>query len=412
MNVALAGPADHFAELLDRMVRRAGGPGNLGQLVVRTVQPPDPGVVASAWTALRRAHPLIDGRWRRSLRGVSLGRGRDSGDSAPPVTGDLDRAARAGFAGDWRRPPWCRLVLADGPDSAGCVLTWDHRFCDARSAMSLLRETAEPPATAGDRDRCGADSPRDLRERGRLAREAGRMLHELDTGRCWRPPRRGRSVRPVHRRMVLAGPDLERYRERQRRIGGRFGETAFFLAAFARACRSRHRGSGHFLFPMAVDERRGRPLGLGNHHGFQFLRCGVEVVDEGLAAATAALTASQRDWLVRDGSRKLLASFSFVPWVPDTLIRTQLGQGGAGLAASSLVANTGPSLVPDTLFGVPVLDVRHGLHPPAHPGLALLCHRFGGRLVFELIAVEAVARALDPEALVASFVRELLEDDS
>jgi len=400
-----AGSGDVFALCLDRLVRRGGGGGNCGQLVVHLEAPPAVGVVAAAWIRLQHRWPMLRARLRRGLRGPG-----------------------------WRLPPGpCRALLV-GPGAAGdlrdglapgagelvrlrleadrLVLTWHHALCDARGAMAVLAALDRPWCEGWWRRdyRDPGELPASVLQRARRARGAVALLRPLRGIRRWRPPGAGATggreliVRP----RCLSAAAAAALRERQRACTGRLGETPFLLAATAAALETVGGEGGDLVFPLAVDLRPPRDeRALANCHGFVFLRVGAGAARRDLAAVARSLKDQLAAWFRAGGEVTMLCSVGCFGHLPERAMRAELGEGGPGLSAACLVANTGATRVPERLLGAAVRGVDHAVAPPAHPGLALLFRRDARGPGFDLVATRAVAARLAPAGLADELLHQL-----
>jgi hypothetical protein len=428
MRVALSG-ADYFHHLVHRLILRRGGPGNCGQLRVRLDRAPDPAAVAQAWhLAGQHAWPL-GGRFRAGLRGAWFSV-RAPADLALDHGDRLDALADAHLrAGLDECGPRARLGRAGDARDPGLVLTWDHRLCDARGAMGLLAalpglDATRPAAWLPARREAGI--PAGWGARGRLARAALAHLGARGRDDLWRPPvapasdHAAQAAPLAHAGTVLDPAATARLAQRQRAATGRLGETAFLIAALAAALDDLGGIGRDLLFPLAADargpedgggpgDRSGFARLLENRHGFVFLRLPAGLASRDLVAAARHLARAWRAWLADGADVKLAAALSFFPLVGERLARAEIGGGCPGLAASCLVANTGQTRIPATLFGAGVIGVDHRVAVPAQPGLAVLFHRDARGLGWDVIATGAVAAAL-PQAALAGRLRHHLLD--
>lgn len=409
--VLRGGGADVFHHLVDATIRRNGGPGSLGQVILRCQPDPDPVAIARGLARLAADARPLGARCRWSWRGVRwqlLGPAPLSVESGP----DLEA-----LAGEHLHRPLaegCGLRLGLGP--GGVVLTWDHRLLDARGAIGLL--TALPGLAAGGRlGECWwAADYRELPElpaptahRGRLARNLLPLLRPTRLATLWRPRHGGAAAPLVIHDLRLDAGETALLDSRIRQVAGRFGETAFLLAALAGALESLGGARGDFLFPLAVDARpAGDPRRLANCHGFTMLLLAAGRATTDFPRAVAELKAAQRAWLAADGLRAMTSSLTFFPLLGQRLARAQLGNFRAGLSATCLIANTAQSRLPDTWFGSAVLGLDHRVSLPHAPGLAVLFNRDLRGAGATIIATGPVATDLPPAALGVALRQQLL----
>jgi hypothetical protein len=407
--------SDAFHLIIDRQIRRDGGPGNLGQLLLRSDRPLQAEALAAAWRALGAQVPLLAARIGGGLRGPrwrvprrALLELRRSPLGLDALGHDELRAPASALM---------RLAVSDHPGAAGAVLTWDHRLCDARGAQGVL--AALPRLAAGGRldeawarpaYRRAAELPSSAALRGRLAQAAIRLLAPLHRDRLLRPAGLGRNAAaPVHvHHRVLTTEESTLADARARAAVGRLSETPFLLAAVAAALEDLDRRGGDLLFPIAADLRKpGETALFANRHGFLMLPLAAGAARDDLGAAARALKAAHREWLAADGITKLLAAISWFPFAGGWFPRYQLGCGRPGLAASCLAANTGRSLLSGEWFGATVLGTDHVVVPPGHPGVAVLFHRDARGLGLDVVVTGALARRLPPQRLAEAVVHQL-----
>jgi len=412
-------PSDTFHDLVDAMIRRGGGPGNVGQLRLRCTPGTaiDTAALDAAWRAAgQRLWPLgaTVSRALFGARWVARGPVRLALETA---AGGLDALAsahlRSGLDG-----ALMRLAVATG-DQPGAVLTWSHRLCDARGAMGLVAALADPAALAGEDWRAvdyrqAVELPSGAADRGRLARGCIDLLHDHrqpDPLRLGGPGLAPAAPIAVHH-LALGAADTARCDARQRAATGRLSETPFLVAAVAAAIErvAGDQRSDGVLIPLAVDQRPpGEARMLANCHSFLFLGLTSGLATLDLGAAARQLKDGQRRWLAADGAGKMTAALSWFGLFGERFGQAQLGFMRAGLAASCLVANTGRTLVPERWFGATIAGVDHATTVPGQPGVAVLFHRDSRGLGFDVIVVGRVLRRLDP-AHFAALVREQLLD--
>lgn len=401
--VLAPGAGDAFAEISHRLIRRAGGRGNHGRLVVALDAPPDAGLAAAAWRRLVGRWRPLAGRLAGGLRGARWQLPR-----APRAALRLGAPGPVGAGVDAAAGVPARLSV----DGARLVMDWDHRLCDARGAMAIVAALDAPPEEPwwqpGYREIAGL--PTTAAERGRQARAAIELLAPLRARTLWRPPGGGPQLRgePTHHHISL-GPESESLiAARARAAAGRFAETPFLLAALAAALEAVGGVGGDLLFPLAVDLRPARQRrALTNGHGFAFLICPAGLASRDLAAAAGELKTGFAAWTRAGGERRLLCSLGYFPRLPLAVARHELGNRRAGIAASCLVANTGPSGVPGQLLGRRVLGVDHAVSVPANPGLAVLFSRDARGPGMDLVAAPRVARRLPPAELASAVAEQL-----
>jgi hypothetical protein len=417
------GPADVFAAILDRLIRREGGAGNFGQLRVRLHGPLDAAALDAAWRRLGEEAWPLGARLSRGLRGLRLAvpgpvplRLERGGDLAATAATHLRHGTGRALA---------RLALIDHPEAPALVFTWHHGLCDARAALGLL---AALPALAGggrlgerwweDGYRSVPGLPATARARGQQAQEALALLRPHRLVRLCRPlQRRGRLRSPANpaapvltHHLALGAEATAAMQARQRQASGRMAETPFLMACVAAALEAACGVGGDVLLPLAVDLREpGQARLLANCHGYCFLRVPAGLATADLAAASQHLKQAHRDWTAADGLLKLSSSMSWFRFVPQRLAQAQLGNHGPGVWASCVVANSGASQLPEPYFGARVLGIDHAAVIPGTPGLGALFHRDARGLVVDTLASGRVARVLPP-ARFAELIRwQLLE---
>lgn len=414
--------SDVFHRVVDHIVRRDGGPGNLGQLRLRLRLPLGAAAVddlARAWAAAGAEAWILGARSGSGLRGA-FWRVREPARLTLATSGAaLDALADADLAGGLDDGELVRLGCAGDLDDPGVVLTWNHRLADARGMQGLL--AALPRLAHGERlgqrwweggYRADAEVPADPAERGRSARAAIEVLRPLRQRPLLRPGGDGRNgARPLRlARIALGDEDTARCDARQRAATGRFSETPFLLACVAAALEAVC-GVGHdLLFPIAADQRQlpDERL-LANHHGFLMLGLAGGLATADLGEAGRALKAAHRTWVGTGSTGKLLSSISWFPWTGARFARHQLGFGRSGLAASCLVSNAGRTLLPARWFGGEVRGVDHAVALPGNPGVAVLFHRDERGLGFDVVCAGRLGGRLPPAHLAAAIRHQLLE---
>ena len=416
------GPGDIFATILDGIIRRRGGAGNLGQLRLRFDRPlADASALATAWRRLGREAWPLGGRIVQGLRGMRLathGAARldleHSADLA--ATGDAHLRTGTGSA-------LARLALISDPAEPGAVFTWQHGLCDARAAAGLL---AALPSLASGRAlgeswwqpgyRSIPGLPATARARGQQAQQALEHLRPHRLVRLWQPLTGAQrspsnpSSPTAHHTTALGSDGTAAYQTRQRQATGRMAETPFLLACVAAALEAALGIGGDVLMPLTVDLREpGERRLLANCHGYCFLRVPEGLASRDLMAAAAHLKQAHRDWLANDGLIKLSSSMSWFGYLPQRLTRAQLGNHRAGVWASCIVANTGASVIPESWFGVRITGIDNAANLPGTPGIGVLFHRDARGLVFDTLACGRVAQRLPPQRFAELLRWQLLE---
>jgi len=409
---------DYFHHLLHRLIRDHGGSGNHGQVRVALDSAIDEAAVARAWSTLGSGAWILGARFRQGIRGPYWS--VRPGTSLQLEQGDdltilAERQLREGLQEDG---PRMRLGYAPGA-SPGLVLTWDHRLCDARAALTVLGRLPQLAAggrlrdawwTRGHRQVPGL--PPSLASRGAQARQSVAYLKPHRYARLWRPAvDPGNHAAPLTRlQLVLSPAQTAAMDSRQLSASGRFAETPFLLACLAAAMEDVGGLRGDPLFPVAIDARPrlGGPV-LANCHSFLFLRVRSGLASTDLGAAARALKDAHRTWVAQDVALKMACAMEFFPLVGERLARAQLGYFRSGVAASCLVANTGQTILPTQLFGAAVTGIGHAAAVPGMPGLAALFHRQGMRLCCDLIAADQVAHAMPLTRLAERLRYQMLE---
>ena len=416
-----ASGADVFHHLVDRGIRRTGGPGSHGQLIIRSNPVPEIQTLACALRRLGRQAPLLRARWIGDLRGP---RWRFA-HPAPTLRtelrvecgSDLDVLAaqhlQRGFIDDW--------LIRFGHAPEGIVVTWDHRLIDARGVMGLIDFL--PRLAAGERlneawwqvgYRDPSDLPPTYAGRGRLARSLLPLIRQQRLAHIWRPI----STEPVHRTSpgcyvvvdLALGAETTVLDARIRATTGRFGETAFLLAALAGALETCGGMAGDLLFPLAVDIRAaGQARLMSNHHGFSMLLVPKGSATESLGEAAQHIKAAQRTWLAGDGVRAMAASLSYFHYLGARRGQFEIGNRRSGVWASCLVANTGQARMSANWFGGAITAIDHRITVPDQPGLAAIFSRDARGAGVTLIATTAVAQSLDLSAVMEALRYQLIE---
>lgn len=385
--------SDAFHHVVDGVIRRSGGPGNLGQLRIHLDPGYDRAAIAATWAALGQQLRIARAPVRRWCfqvpRQGALAAVSDERPLAAAGLTDL----RTGLAGDEH----LRLRLA----TDGVVVTWRHTVADARGIQGLLMALPqggrEPWQQAGYR--ADADLPPTAALRGQAARGAVALLKPLRLRPLLRPAGlRGNHGAPLACVHLALGAATATVDERVRASVGRFGETAFLLAAVAGALAEL--GDGQIVFPLAADTRRpGETRLLANAHSFLFLAVDAGLARSDLSATARHLRDAHKAWIAADGSTKLLASLSWLPLLGERIARYQLGFGRPGLLASACVANSGRSLLGDTWFGTTVRGIDHVATVPGHPGVAVLFHRDVRGLCVDVVIAGRLAQRCPAEQL-------------
>lgn len=413
------GPADVFAALLDGIIRRSGGAGNIGQLRLRLDREIDGEALARAWRRLGEEAWPLGGRVLHGLRGMRL-------CFAGPVPLSTERCTDLDATADVHLDEGTGHVLARlAVAERGVALTWHHALCDARAASGLL--AALPALAAGKRlgerwweagYRGIPGLPPTARERGQQAQQAMPLLKPHRLVPLWRPlERAGKPVSPANRARpfarhttVIGGDELTAFQGRQRQATGRMAETPFLLACVAAALEACLGVGGDVLMPLTVDLREaGDRRLLANCHGYCFLRVPAGLASKDLTLAAQHLKQAHRDWLAADGLVKLSSSMSWFSYLPERLTTAQLGNHQPGVWASCVVANAGASPITGEWFGAQPLALDHAALIPANPGVGVLFHRDARGLVFDTLACGRVVSVLSPARLAAALRQQLLE---
>lgn len=394
-----ASGADVFHQLVDRGIRRHGGPGSHGQLLIRQSQALPAAVLATALRHLAQQAPLLAARWVGGIRGprwrFSMS---NNADLVAEWGDDLQRLASAHLQ-QALPAPW---LIRFGHAPTGLVVTWDHRLIDARGIMGLL--CALPRLALGQRldetwwrndYRQPAEVPASHAGRGRLARLLLPLIRPQRLARIWRPERVATAGPYALVDIQLTTAETVLLDERIRATTGRFGETAFVLAALAAALENGNGGGGDLLFPLAADVRAtGETRLLSNHHGFSMLLLPSGLATTDLSQAARQLKDAQRAWLAGDGLRAMAASLTYFHYLGGRRGQCEIGNRQAGVWASCLVANTGQTRLPATWFGQPIEAVLHRVTVPERPGLAAIFSRDARGAGVTFMATAAVAAGL------------------
>jgi hypothetical protein len=413
-----AGPADVFAEILNRIIHHEGGSGNIGQLRVRFRSPvTDVAGLENAWKKLGQHCWIIGGRWRSGLRGIFLSA---RGPAALQIerASSIDAIATAQLH-EGMREQFMRLTLADD----GVVLTWDHRLCDARGAggtLALLTDIAAgKPLQEKWWDtnyRWPPGVPRAAQQRGPMAQQAMKLLIPHRLVKIWRPlpPDKrtpANSARPLFvQATTLRGDDNTLFQNRQRQASGRMAETPFLLACVAAALEQKRGVDGDILMPLTVDMRESGDKRLfANCHGYCFLRVPAGLASKDLKAAATHLKQAHREWLAADGLIKLSASMSWFGHIPTRLARSQLGNHQAGVWASCVVANAGATPLSATWFGAEIDGVDHAACIPANPGIGVLFRRDARGFGFDTITTGRINNYFSASEFAQALRYQLLE---
>jgi hypothetical protein len=249
-------------------------------------------------------------------------------------------------------------------------------------------------------------------ERGKLAQGSLEHLRPHRLAKLWRPPVEfGNEAAPIARTTLALGPEATAVADkRQLAVSGRFGETPFLLACLAAALEEVGGVRGDLLFPLAVDARprQGGAL-LANQHAFVFLRIPSGLPSRDLPAAAKHVKEAHRAWVAFGMPERMSASLSFFPYLGERMARMQISNFHAGVAASCLVANTGASPLPATLFDAEVLAVDHAAALPGMPALGALFHRDRRGLCCDVLAAGAAIAAVPPRQLAERLRWQLLE---
>jgi hypothetical protein len=410
---------DFFHHVVHRLIRDHGGAGNHGQLRVGLARAPDAARVAAAWRRAGASAWTIGARMRSTIRGpawIVRGPAHLRVEVGEQLEAVADEQLRGGLAEDG---PRMRLGCATGTADPGLVLTWDHRLCDARGAIGLL--SALPSLATGrllrerwwqPGHRASPGIPVRAAERGKLAQGSLEHLRPHRLATLWRPAvDPGNEAAPIARCPLVLGLDATAVADkRQLAASGRFGETPYLLACLAAALEEVGGVRGDLLFPLAVDARprQGGAL-LANQHAFVFLRIPAGLASRDLPAAAKQVKEAHRAWIAFGMPEKMSASLSFFPYLGERLARMQISNFHAGVAASCLVANTGASPLPATLFDAEVLAVDHAAALPGMPGLGALFHRDRRGLCCDLLAAGDAIDAVPPRQLAERLKWQLLE---
>ncbi len=409
-----ASGADVFHQLVDRGIRRSGGPGSHGQLIIRCNPGPTPAALDRALQRLAQQAPLLHARWLGDLRGPRWRFALPAPALRAESGGELDllaaRHLKSDLADGW--------LIRFGHTPDGLVATWDHRLIDARGVMGLIGILPRL-AAGGNLDEAwwqtGYREPSDLppshAERGRLARSLLPLIRQQRLSRIWKPRRSGAHGGGSYHTIDLSlGADTAVLDARIRATTGRFGETAFLLAALAAALEARGGLGGDLLFPLAVDIRAvGQARLLSNHHGFSMLTVPEGSATADLGNAARQLKMAQRTWLAGDGVRAMAASLSYFHYLGPRRGQFEIGNRMSGVWASCLIANTGQARLPDSWFGHAITGIDHRVTVPDHPGLAAIFSRDARGAGVTLMATAAVAQQLDLPAVAAELRFQLIE---
>lgn len=396
-----AGPGDVFAQITHRMIVRDGGPGNWAALrVLLSSGTIEADSVWRRWHALTAGCPLLRSQWFHGLRGC--------GWRLPGL-----------LQGDQHLRPPMAVALQCQADGQGheLILRWDHRVADVRAALQVLQALADDQSLSAMLDadhtqRSIPSLPATARERSVLARSLPALMKPFRGGH-WQPRRcPGAALYPLSSaQAIISGADWQALQQRQRQVSGRFGESAFYLAAVARALYRAAGARGRLIFPLAVDLRGpDQRWSLINGHGFMFCTVDAALAHHDMAAASAAIAQGQKRWLEAEGARAILAGIGFAPWVPWPLVRQELGFRGPGLGASAICGWSGLNALPTQLAGCSPVGVDHQVVPMAAPGLAILMHRDLRGWVADVHASAAVEPACPPQRVAEALRHGLLDD--
>ena len=415
--------SDVFHRVVDQLVRRDGGAGNIGQLRLRLRLPLGDAAVADlarAWTAAGAEAWILGARTGAGLRGAFWRVGGPARLRLETPGAALGAVADAHLTSglDATRGELVRLGYADDLDDPGVVLTWNHQCADARGMQGLL--AALPRLARGERlgqrwwegaYRRDAEVPSDPATRGRSARAVVDMLRPLRKRTMLRATGAQRNAALPLRcaRVALGDVDTTLCDARQRAATGRFSENPFLLACVAAALEATCGVGGDLLFPFAVDQRQlpDERL-LANCHGFLMLGLAAGLATSDLGEAGRALKLAQRTWVGNGSTVKLLSAISWFPWTGGWFPRFQLGFARSGLAASCLVSNAGRTLLPERWFGGEVQGVDHAVALPGNPGLAVLFHRDARGLGYDVVVSGRLGERLPPERFAQALRHQLL----
>lgn len=412
-----ASGTDVFHQLVDRGIRRTGGPGSHGQLIIHSTCSPTPQNLAVALACLVRQAPLLHARWIGDLRGPRWRFARTSAALRAEWDLDLDQLAARHLRSDMD-DGW---LIRFGHTPDGIVVTWDHRLIDARGVMGVIGSLPRLAAgellneawyQSGYRD--PVDLPATHAQRGRLARNLLPLIRQQRLTRIWKPgrrePRGCTSLGPYVVVDLSLGAETAVLDARIRATTGRFGETAFLLAALAGALEACGGIAGDLLFPLAVDSRSsGQSRLFSNHHGFSMLLLPEGSATADLGRAAHQIKEAQRAWLVGDGVRAMAASLTYFHYLGTRRGQYEIGNRRAGVWASCLVANTGQTKIPDDWFGGVITAIHHRVTVPDSPGLAAIFSRDARGVAVTLIATAAVAQGLDLTAVATALREQLIE---
>jgi len=416
--------SDVFHRVVDCIVRRDGGSGNLGQLRLRLRLPlADRAVddLARAWAAAGQEAWILGASSGAGLRGAFWRMRGPARLRCERSIASLTALADGHLAGglDAARGDLVRLGYASDLHDPGVVLTWNHQLADARGMQSLLATLPRLAhgARLGQRwwegaYRSDAEVPADPAARGRSARAAVDVLRPLRKRGMLRATGAQRNAAlPLRLASIALGDeDTARCDARQRAATGRFSELPFLLAGVAAALESICGVGGDLLFPVAVDQRQlpDERL-LANHHGFLMLGLAGGLATADLGEAGRALKSAHRTWVGTGATAKLLSAISWFPWTGSWFARYQLGFGRSGLAASCLVSNAGRTLLPERWFGGEVQGVDHAVALPGNPGLAVLFHRDARGLGFDVVVSGQLGERLRPTDFAQAVRHQLIE---
>lgn len=410
--ITLQGP-DHFVDLLDLDMRRAGLAGNTVQLQLILDRMPDIAMLEHRVRAWSTTEPVCRVRLRSGFMGTRRQRSRPRQPEfhrheacAERILADRLRTDLAGPAA----PP-CVLDLINDGSGAVLALTWHHLLADARGGEYLLaRLCGAPPGGAWPR----SDGLR-LADRVRAARVLRPVFTHIGQAGVLSPCVPASRPVPTYDCLAVNEEESARIARRGREVHPLIGETALLLAASLRVVHSlcvKKKGGEAYLIPVPVSRRRSGCTApeLGNPVSFIYItaaRADVAALSTPALASKVAgqIVAALSGGLI-DACHAQLGLFGFLPrrvgrWMLRSLMRGEI--------ASCFFAHTGQTWFDSEphrdVFGA---RIRHVFHRPniCHPpGLGFFISRHAG-----CVHITAACSFADMPSLASQLVTHALQD--
>lgn len=400
--------ADCFVLALNRLMRRNGQHGLIGQTHLLLAGVPDIAQLRAAADRLSRNHPVLDAKVKRAFwqlrpewrleknrrRPLPVLLWHESGATPLPEsreTSGLTQLAEEILNQSLQNGPGLRnlrldLVLLANGESV-LLLTWSHLLFDGKGAELLISElmsnseinsttpTPVPPSKLSFSERAERGKPV-VSHFFKLARNRYRSL-------AGPHPRPGRlRFRMLH----LDESQTMQVKELSDRLGGALFNVGFYLACAVRAHRRaflcRGEDPGHYVVSVPVQVRRKGGARNPFHNSVTVLFFSMKRED--LETIESAVQAAQKQFeeMTRAGlDRSFLNVLELMRLLPSPFYMKFVEHQFAGEVSSFFHSFTGSfAAEPETFFNAPVRNAYHIPSVSSPPGSGLFFGMYRGQL--------------------------------